>query len=165
MPPARILIVEDEEILADNLKVYLGRRTPDVRIAPDAETAMEMLKTFSPDLVVLDYALPGIDGLRAYGDIVRTSSHQPGCIMITGYLNDFLAEKAHQQGINHLLCKPFSFAELQHEVDLSSEERIGKSAIGIRQPQDRRSQQIHWHTSNRRRELRRSQLLCSQTTL
>jgi DNA-binding response OmpR family regulator len=125
LPPARILIVEDEEILADNLKMFLGRRSPDVRIAHDAETAMEMLKSFTPDLVVLDFALPGIDGLRAYANFVRVRLQKPSCVMITGYPTALMAESASRQGIRHLLCKPFSFAELQHAVEMSSEASLG----------------------------------------
>ena len=121
-PPARILIVEDEEVLADNLKSFLGRSTPDIRIAPDAEAAMEMLKFFTPDVVIMDYALPGIDGLRAYGDIVQASPQKPSCVMITGYPTDLMFESASQQGIRHLLCKPFGLAELQSAVNMSFEE-------------------------------------------
>lgn len=117
--PSRILIVEDEEILADNLKTFLGRRTPDVRIAADAEAAIAMAKSFSPDLVILDYALPGIDGLRAYHEIVGFGSEAANCVMITGHLTELVAEKAYRQGIRQMLCKPFSFAELQQAIDLS----------------------------------------------
>lgn len=119
LSPERILIVEDEELLADNLKSFLGRRSPDVRIAPDAEAAIAMARTFSPDLVILDYGLPGIDGLRAYKDIVGSGPDQASCVMITGYMTDKVAESAHQRGITQLLCKPFSFAELQNAIDLS----------------------------------------------
>lgn len=155
-PPARILIIEDEEILADNLKTFLGRRAPDVRIAPDAETAMAMLKSFTPDLVLLDYVLPGIDGLSAYRNIVRTSPRQPGCIMISGYLTDLVEKNARQLGIRHLLGKPFSFAELQHEVDLSSEEKMGAFTDANRRLEERRSQQFQYH-ADRRCQVRRNQ--------
>jgi DNA-binding response OmpR family regulator len=117
--PSRILIVEDEEILADNLKIFLGRRTPDVRIAADAEAAIKMAKSFSPDLVILDFALPGVDGLRAYHEIVGSGSGQANCVMITGHMTEMVVEKAHSQGINQMLCKPFSFAELQQAIDRS----------------------------------------------
>jgi len=124
LPLPRILIVEDEPTLAENLKTFLGRRSPDVRIACDAATAVEVLKTFTPDLVVLDYSLPGIDGLRTYSEIVRLSSRKPGCIMITGFPTDSLVENARLQGIHQLLCKPFSLGELQSAVDITAEESI-----------------------------------------
>ena len=140
--PNRILIVEDEELLADNLKAYLGRRAADVRIALDAEAALEMLDSFTPDLVVLDYALPGIDGLRAYSQIVQASLQPPSCIMISGYLSDLMAEDARLRGIRHTLCKPFSFAELQNAIDLSAEEDGADSAITHRRYPERRNQRL-----------------------
>ena len=149
-PPARILIVEDEQILAENLKAFLERHPCDVRIVCDAEAAMEMLKTFTPDLVLLDYALPGIDGLRAFNNIVHASPWQPACIMISGFLTDLLVDSARRQGIRHLLCKPFSFAELQREIDLSTEEQMGAYApAGNRACAERRTRQIHCSTNRR----------------
>jgi len=117
LPPARILIVEDEENLADNLKIVLGKCSRDVRIAPEAETAMEMVKSLSPDLVVLDFALPGIDGLRAYADFVRVRLQKPSCVMIAGYPTAMMAESAGRQGIRHLLCKPIRRFPCPAEVD------------------------------------------------
>ena len=121
-PPASILIVEDEEILAGNLKSYLGRLTPDVRVASDTARAMELLKFFSPEVVVLDYAWPNIDGLCAYSEIVRDRRQKPGYVMISGHMTDREAEFAHQRGIRHVLCKPFSLAELQQMVNTSAQE-------------------------------------------
>ncbi|GEM_PF-1013338 len=123
MPPLpRILIVEDEGLLAENLKTFLGRRSPEVRIAPDGERALELLKTFTPEVVVMDLALPGIDGLEAYAEIVRRRARPVGCVMITGHPTDDLAERAGRRGIRHVLYKPFSLAELQRLVDRLAEE-------------------------------------------
>ena len=49
----KILIVEDEDILAENLKSYLSRRSPNVRVAADAITAIEVLKDFTQTLCCL----------------------------------------------------------------------------------------------------------------
>jgi len=119
--PKRILIIEDEAILADNLKTYLGRGAADVRIAADADGAMEILKSFTPDLVLLDYSSPGIDGMRAYSTMVRERSTPPQCIVMTSNPTDAIGAGARQHGIRHLLCKPFSFAELQRAVNASAE--------------------------------------------
>ncbi len=127
-PPGRILIVEDEDVLAENLKTFLGRRTPEVRVARDAADAQRILESFTPDVVVVDYALPGIDGIRAYNDIVRDSVQPPGCVMITGHMTERMVQTAHQRGIRHVLCKPFSFAELQQMVDSSVPDTGGEFA-------------------------------------
>lgn len=142
LPPSRILIVEDEEILADNLRSFLGRRTPDVRVAFDAGSALEILQSFSPDLVVLDYALPGIDGLRTYREIVRVSPRTPGCVMISAYWTALMIESARRQGICQVLCKPFSFTELQHAVDSTIEQSIDAGRVGDHRDEERRSQAI-----------------------
>jgi DNA-binding response OmpR family regulator len=74
MFPARILIIEVGAVMAENLKTFLDRRATDIRIAPDAGTAIEILQSFAPDLMVLDYKLPGINMLRAYENITSPST-------------------------------------------------------------------------------------------
>lgn len=121
----RILVVEDEYVLAQNLKNFLGRRSADVRIAPDGENALEMLESFTPDVVVLDYGLPLMNGLQTYTEIVRRDARHArhvGCVMITGYPLETIAPHANERGIRHLLCKPFALSELQHLVELSAED-------------------------------------------
>lgn len=118
----KILIVEDENVLAENLKIFLGRSSPDVRIASDADQALKMLNSFAPDVVVMDLVLPGIDGLDAYSEIVRRSRRKIGCVMITGHPTDTLAESAEARGIRHVLCKPFRLTDLQQLVDQSADE-------------------------------------------
>ena len=124
MRPPRILFVEDEDVLAENLKTFLGRRSPDVRTAPDGEQALEMLDSFIPDVVVMDLGLPGIDGLDAYSEIVRRHGRRVGCVMITGHAPEGIVELAGTRGIRHLLCKPFSLAELEQEVEASALESL-----------------------------------------
>jgi len=55
-------------------ETFSGRCATNVRIAPDAGTAMKILQSFAPDLMVLDYRLPGINMLRAYANITSPST-------------------------------------------------------------------------------------------
>ena len=121
----RILVVEDEHVLAENVKTYLARRSPDVRIAADGPRAMEIIESFTPDVVVLDYGLPGENGLQFYRELVRHRARPIGCVMITGYPLEKITQPANMLGIRHLLCKPFSLAELQQLVELSAAEASG----------------------------------------
>ena len=118
----KILIVEDEDILAENLKSFLSRRSPNVRIAADAITAIEVLQDFTPDLVLLDYGLPGMDGLQTYARILHRRAPQASCVMITGQLTESVARTSNDYGIRHVLRKPFSFAELEEVIDQSLDE-------------------------------------------
>jgi DNA-binding response OmpR family regulator len=151
--PARILIVEDEELLAANLKALLDRHASDVRIASDAKSAVELLQGFTPELVVIDYALPGIDGLRAYQEIVRVSARRPACVMISGYLTELIAERVRRQGIKQMLCKPFSFADLKQAILATREDAVAgplNSPLANRRLKERRSKQIGTCSANRR---------------
>ena len=150
--PSRILIVEDEELLATNLKVLLDRHSADVRIASDAGSAIEILKNFTPELLVLDYALPGIDGLRTYEEIVRVSARRPPCVMISGNVTELIVERVRRQGITQLLCKPFSFAEFKQAIALATDQAIVDSRVVNRRVQERRSKKIGTCTSNRRKQ-------------
>jgi DNA-binding response OmpR family regulator len=118
-PATKILIVEDENLLAENMKSFLSRSASNIRIAGDANGAMEILQSFTPDIVVLDYGLPGMDGLQTYVSIVHSRAPKASCVMISGQLTEHITRTSYASGIHHILRKPFSFAELQVMIDLS----------------------------------------------
>lgn len=118
----RILIVEDEQVLAQNVKTYLGRLCPDVRIAADGRCAMETFESFEPDAVVLDYWLHGENGLQIYREMLRRRARPFACVMISGYPLERIAPPANRLGIHHLLCKPFGLAKLQQLIASSAAE-------------------------------------------
>lgn len=116
--PMRILIVENERILAKNLRAYLSRSASDVRIARNGEQAIEMLDTFTPDALVVDYALPGINGMQTYTEIVRRRARRIDCVMLTGNPDEQLARAACEKGIRHVVSKPVRFSELQRLLEV-----------------------------------------------
>ena len=67
-----ILVIEDEVTLAKNIVAYLRRAGYDAEHAPDAEQGLARLEAFRPDIIVLDYNLPGMDGLAALRRSVRS---------------------------------------------------------------------------------------------
>ena len=118
--PARILIVEDEGVLAKNMVRYLSRGAIEVRAASDAAQALGILESFSPDALILDYGLPDIDGLQTYAEIVRRQARTIGCVMITGNPTEQLLRDARSVGIRHVVGKPFRISELQRLLETPS---------------------------------------------
>ena len=115
--PLRILIVEDERVLAKNMKTYLSRGTSEVRTVASAAQALEVLEFFAPDALVMDCGLPDFDGLRTYAEIVRRQARKIDCVMITGNPTEQIAQDARELGIRHVVCKPFRFSELQRLLE------------------------------------------------
>lgn len=66
-PPIRILLVEDNEVFRETLELLLGMRSDVVVVASigDGSQAVEACRTHRPDVVLMDYRLPGLDGVRA----------------------------------------------------------------------------------------------------
>ena len=62
--PAAILIVDDEVTLAKNIATYLTRAGYEASVAGSGEDGLAQLESFRPEAVLLDYALPGINGLE-----------------------------------------------------------------------------------------------------
>ena len=81
MSEQRILVVEDEPMVAEVVERYLRRDGHDVRVVHDGNVALDEYDRFQPDLVVLDVMLPGIDGVEVCRR-VRERSETP-VIMLT----------------------------------------------------------------------------------
>lgn len=73
MPPVRIVLVEDNEVFRDALELLLGMRN-DVEIVAsvgDGSAAVSAAKEFRPDVVLMDYRLPALDGIQATAQVVE----------------------------------------------------------------------------------------------
>ena len=110
----RILVVEDEESLADSVRYNLEREGYAVSVAPDGRRALERFRTDPPSLVILDLMLPEVSGL----DVCRTirSDSDVPIIMVTA--KDSEADKVTglELGADDYVTKPFSMRELVSRV-------------------------------------------------
>jgi two-component system, NtrC family, response regulator AtoC len=111
MMPA-ILIIEDETILGKNVKTYLERHGFEARVSQSAEAGLAALDEFSPDIVLLDYNLPGMNGLELLGELKR---RDPGAnvVMLTGHGSVQIAVEAMKLGAADFLGKPIALDELK----------------------------------------------------
>ena len=139
--PSRLLNVENEEILAENRKTFLGRQKSEVQIVEAAISAMDSLKSYTADPMIFDYARPEIDGLRDYSNIVGDCIKTLRCIPNIDIPPESITGRDLRVSIRHILSKPFSHAELHHTVDLmGSNERA--SVCIVRHKNERRNYRI-----------------------
>ncbi|WP_234414072.1 sigma-54 dependent transcriptional regulator [Ideonella sp. A 288] len=107
-----VLIIDDEETLARNLAVYLGRMGYEVQLAGSAEQGLAMYTEFKPDVVLLDHNLPGMNGLQAL-ERMRSGDPQAQVVMMTGFGGAELAVSAMKAGAADYLAKPLALSELK----------------------------------------------------
>ncbi len=116
-PAARVLIVDDEPHIAEALSAFLTQQNYDVRTAPNAVTALELLDRDAFDLVLSDVRMPGMDGLEFHEAAGKQHRrYKQRFIFMSGYLMHTRV-KAHLAATG-LPCieKPFSFDELRRTI-------------------------------------------------
>jgi DNA-binding response OmpR family regulator len=109
-PPARLLVIDDDEALNALLTEYLGQFGFAVRTAATPEEGLRALKADPPDLVVLDVMLPGIDGLAVCRKIRETSRLPIVMLTARGDVMDRILGL--EMGADDYLPKPFEPREL-----------------------------------------------------
>ncbi len=114
MAPPRILVVDDESQITRVLRTTLSAQRYDVRVANDGETALEIMKDWTPDLVVTDISMPNMDGLALCREL-RTRSQVP-IIVLSVKEDERTKIKALDLGADDYVTKPFSMNELLARV-------------------------------------------------
>ena len=106
----RILIVDDDNNIAELIALYLTKECFETKIVNDGRTALKEFKAFSPDLIILDLMLPGIDGYQVCREI-RHSSNVP-IIMLSAKSETFDKVLGLELGADDYISKPFDTKEL-----------------------------------------------------
>jgi len=113
----RLLVVDDDEQVRGLLVRLLRVTGHVVDEAGSAEEALEKLKKDSPDLILLDFELPGMSGLDLVPAIRADSRHRlTPIVMITGAATQARKVRAIEAGVTEFLSKPFSHVELAARV-------------------------------------------------
>jgi CheY-like chemotaxis protein len=109
----KVLIVEDHEDIRKMMKILLEIYGYDVLEAHDGAEAIENTKQYHPDLILMDLAMPIIDGITATKAIRREKEFANVPILaVTGYGKDY-AQKALDSGCDEVLQKPLNFGRLR----------------------------------------------------
>jgi DNA-binding response OmpR family regulator len=111
---ARLLLVDDDRFLLDNMKRYLSGQGYEVSVAPSAEDGMSQIAEQEPDLMVLDLGLPGLDGV-SFCRRIRAKWKFP-IIMLTARSDAMDKVIGLEVGADDYLTKPFEPVELLARV-------------------------------------------------
>ena len=110
----RILVVDDEPQITRVLRTSLSSHGYDIRVANDGETALEIMKDWSPDMVITDLAMPNMDGLELCRR-VRTKTDIP-ILVLSVRGEERTKVKALDAGADDYVTKPFGIEELLARV-------------------------------------------------
>ncbi len=110
----KILIVDDDANIADLISLYLMKEMYETSIAYDGDEALELFRSFEPDLVILDLMLPGKDGYEVCREI-RQISNTP-VIMLSAKGETFDKVLGLELGADDYMMKPFDSKELAARV-------------------------------------------------
>jgi|RhiMetdeSRZDD1v2_1073273.scaffolds.fasta_scaffold174818_3 two-component system, OmpR family, response regulator MprA len=117
MPPARILVVDDEADLAAILANRLRHAGYEVTIASDGLAALEAIGRERPDLAVLDVQMPRLDGLETLRRLrASEAAGRMPVIVMTANAEPADRARALASGADECLAKPFETAELLARV-------------------------------------------------
>jgi signal transduction histidine kinase len=112
---AQHVVIDDETGPRESLRI-LFKNTYDVYCAESSGKGIELLKTFHPDVVILDIRMPtgsGIDGLRE----IRSLDASVSVVMLTGYASVETAQEAVRLGATDYVKKPFDIQEMRSVVE------------------------------------------------
>src|SRR5919201_1436323 len=112
-----VLVVDDEQTIGEVVSAYLERAGYETRVAADGLAALDAVAERSPDLIVLDLMLPGLDGLEVMRRVRQRRDRTSAIILLTAKGDEHDRVIGLRLGADDYVVKPFSPAELVARVD------------------------------------------------
>jgi two-component system, NtrC family, response regulator AtoC len=128
MSKNRILIVDDEKLISWSLATMLKKEGYEVDTAACGNEALEKLRDFKPELVMLDICLPDINGLELLKTF-KAANEEIYIVMMTAYANADSAVQALKDGAEDYFGKPFNLDAVKHVVARAFEKRLLRKEV------------------------------------
>lgn len=122
MPQIKVLLVDDEVEFASALAERLRLRNFDTQAVSNAEDALTVIRNTPPDIVLLDYRMPGTDGIGIL-KIIKEVNPAIEVIMLTGLQDTLSMEEGMKSGIFEYMVKPVDIGELMVKINLAQKKR------------------------------------------
>jgi len=108
--PGRVLVIEDDEHLREVMEVLLSIEGCEARSAQDGGEALAIVRTWHPDLILLDLYMPGMDGRAFLTTYRQMDEPQAPVILLTG--RPQTEEELRELGVDGQISKPFNVPDL-----------------------------------------------------
>lgn len=132
MQPARVAVVDDDRFVREMLELGLSREGYIVRTAADGLAALDLVRVWNPEVIVLDIMMPKVDGLALLPRLREIT--QAPILMLTAKSETADKVSSLGAGADDYLVKPFVFEEL-----------IARLQAKLRRPQLIEEQVLRWH--------------------
>jgi DNA-binding NtrC family response regulator len=129
MKDARILLVDDETVFANNMSKLLNRRGYQITAVNSGDAALQALMNNSFDVMVLDLKMPGMDGIAVLHEMKKLGFFTE-VLVLTGHGSIDTALEAIQLGAYDYLTKPCEIAELVSKIEAALERKNTKEKKG-----------------------------------
>ena len=108
----KTLLIDDDEWIRDSMSLFFEGEGCDLLAVETAEEGMEELERQDYDVIIVDYRLPGMDGLK-FLDRIKDSHPNASTLLITAYGNREIFSKASNLGVKGFIDKPFTVKTLE----------------------------------------------------
>lgn len=111
----KVLVFEDNSSIQTLLKFFFQKRGVETRIEGDGTEAVPLVLDYRPDLIMMDYIMPGKDGVETVMDLRRAGISTP-IVMLTSKSFPADRNRAQEAGVTAYLTKPFDPTQLEAAV-------------------------------------------------
>ncbi len=113
---ARTVLVDDDESIRSGLTFYFGKKKMPLETFVSAEHALDYLGRQDADIVIVDFCLPGIDGLQFIREL-NSLKPDVGKILVTAYASLDMAVEAIKLGVHDFIQKPFQTGTIELAIE------------------------------------------------
>jgi len=121
----KILLIDDDKWIRDSLSLFFENEGILSVACETAEEGLETLRDRTYDIIIVDYKLPGMDGLEF---LKRIEESHPGSmkVLLTAYKEDKVIAEANRIGIDDFIEKPFTAKTIEESISRLAEKRKQK---------------------------------------
>ncbi len=127
----KTLLVDDDELIRDSLKIAFATKGCSMRVAETAEEGLQAIKEERFDIIISDFRLPGMNGLD-FLKLATVTHPEAVNILITAYRDEYLFSEAVRMGVTEFIDKPFSVKALAELLAVSLKRRAKKRITAVK---------------------------------